>query len=53
MWVFTNHGFYSIVKDWNSDDLWVRSRQRNHLESLFDSKRIEYYKDILKNPRNA
>tara|TARA_Y100000401_G_scaffold98471_1_gene86276 strand:+ start:7128 stop:7580 length:453 start_codon:yes stop_codon:yes gene_type:complete len=45
MWVFTNHGFYSIVKDWNSDDLWVRSRQRNHLESLFDSKRIEYYKE--------
>ena len=43
MWIFTNHGFYSIVKDKSSEtNLLVRARKREHLEVLFDSSRITY-----------
>tara|TARA_Y100001951_G_C11281111_1_gene265425 strand:+ start:252 stop:704 length:453 start_codon:yes stop_codon:yes gene_type:complete len=43
MWIFTNHGFYSIVKDNSSKDkLLVRARRREHLEVWFDSSRVTY-----------
>ena len=43
MWIFTNHGFYSIVKDKSSEtNLLVRARKREHLEVLFDRSRITY-----------
>ena len=42
MWVFTNHGFYSIVKiiDTNPEKFWIRSRRREHLNTFFSEERI-------------
>ena len=42
MWVFTNHGFYSIVRilDTNPEKFWIRSRRREHLNTYFSEERI-------------
>jgi len=42
MWVFTNHGFYSIVKilDTNPEKFWIRSRRKEHLNTYFSEERI-------------
>ena len=42
MWVFTNHGFYSIVRilDTNPEKFWIRSRRREHLNTFFSEERI-------------
>ena len=42
MWVFTNHGFFSIVKiiDASPDAFYVRARRKEHLESYFNDKAI-------------
>ena len=42
MWVFTNHGFYSIVKilDTNPEEFWIRSRRKEHLTTYFSEERI-------------
>ena len=44
MWVFTNHGFYSIVRilDTNPEKYWVRSRRKEHLTTYFSEERILY-----------
>ena len=44
MWVFTNHGFYSIVKilDTNPQEFWIRSRRKEHLTTYFSEERIIY-----------
>ena len=44
MWVFTNHGFYSIVRilDTNPEKYWVRSRRKEHLTTYFSEERIIY-----------
>ena len=42
MWLFTNHGFYSIVKilDTNPEEFWIRSRRKEHLTTYFSEERI-------------
>ena len=42
MWVFTNQGFYSIVRilDTNPEKYWVRSRRKEHLTTYFSEERI-------------
>lgn len=42
MWLFTNHGFFSIVKIINAspDAFYVRARRKEHLESYFNDKAI-------------
>lgn len=44
MWLFTNHGFYSIVKilDTNPEEFWIRSRRKEHLTTYFSEERIIY-----------
>tara|TARA_R100001443_G_scaffold81895_2_gene88923 strand:+ start:28129 stop:28587 length:459 start_codon:yes stop_codon:yes gene_type:complete len=44
MWVFTNHGFYSIVRilDTNPEEFWIRSRRKEHLTTYFSEERIIY-----------
>jgi hypothetical protein len=44
MWVFTNQGFYSIVRilDTNPEKYWVRSRRKEHLTTYFSEERIIY-----------
>ena len=40
--VFTNHGFYSIVKilDTNPEKFWIKSRRKEHLNTYFSEERI-------------
>lgn len=42
MWVFTNHGFFSIVKiiDASPDAFYIRARRKEHLETYFNGKAI-------------
>jgi len=42
MWVFTNHGFFSIVKviDASPDAFYIRARRKEHLETYFNDKAI-------------
>lgn len=42
MWVFTNHGFFSIVKviDASPEAFYIRARRKEHLESYFNGKAI-------------
>lgn len=35
MWLFTKHGYYAIVKDYNKDDVfWVRARIKEDLSNI-------------------
>jgi len=36
MWLFTKHGFYSVVKHESKELFMVRARCRGHLEKLID-----------------
>mgnify|MGYP003145923682 CR=1 FL=1 len=43
MWVFTNHGFLSIVEhSKRKDTLVVRARRKEHLETYFNEFKINY-----------
>tara|TARA_R100000808_G_C2116383_1_gene128871 strand:- start:243 stop:608 length:366 start_codon:yes stop_codon:yes gene_type:complete len=43
MWLFTNHGFFSIVQhDKRKDTLIVRARRKEHLEAYFTGYKISY-----------
>jgi hypothetical protein len=42
MWLFTNHGFFSIVKilDSSPDAFFLRARRKEHIEAYFNEKPI-------------
>ena len=43
MWLFTNHGIFSIVQHTKrKDTLLVRARRKEHLESYFSGYKIQY-----------
>ena len=46
MWIMTNKGFVSIVKDRRiKDNLMVRARHKGHIEALFDGYITAYTPD--------
>lgn len=48
MWLFTRHGFFSVVANHSADRIVIRARRREHLESLLD--RLDMQRHIVQLP---